>query len=304
MTDNPIEGIDPGTVQRVNDEQLRQAWAVRDTNRPAALAVFRDAVFSYRRHEMLDVLGVTREELTDFLAPRLPAETAAWITPLIPTGRAGSAEAKSTGDPEELDRAIGELRHAGWYVSEIAAGLGLSRPAVSKFNPSGPVDPVDVGDDTRIPEPHRVRFFSKRMVPQYIFVDAPSAVRTRRDIPAPVVNRLMDLDATLMDKTRSAAFAQAEGDYSGWEKVRRAELSLVTYARKQSAELGVSLVSMSRLLRPNNRHYLARMARRHGIAEHVPDSVAAVSPVRTKWEKSRNAVVDAMEHRDPRAHDA
>lgn len=290
MSNRLFDHIPPGSIHRITPDQLRDAWASRKTDRAASLAVFREAVFSMRKYEMEQTLGVTSEELTEFLAPRIPAETSARIAGLLP------AKGRPFDDDQAaaLDRAIGELRYNGWFLSEIGEALDLPRQSVTALNPSGPVVPLELDGET-VPVPERIRFFSRRMVPEYLFVDAAPVRASVRDVPEDVKKRLIALDDAVIEATKRTLVDRSKSQDELWELVRRAEAALVAYARGVSKESNVSLVSLSRVLRGSNRNYLARMARRHGIDEHVPDSVAKVSPVRKTWEKSRTSVADALD---------
>lgn len=300
MPNSTFGHIEPGSVRRITPSELKNAWENRNVAREESLSVFRDAMLSYRRYEIEEILDATGEEINKFIAPRLPADVAARVVPLIPTGHPSSAEWRSTGDREALDRAIGELRYVGWYQSEIAEGLGVSRQSVVKANPSGAVIPLDPDE---WPEPERLRFVSLRMVPAYIFAGEEPPTPSKRDVPSDVRDRMFALDDAVQDATRRAILSDGGSGKSkdSWELVRRAELALVTYTRRVSADSRVSLISLSEIIRPNNRHYLARMARRHGIAEYVPPSVEKVSPVRKTWEKSRAGSASAIDRRPPRA---
>ncbi|MGP9760813.1 hypothetical protein [Corynebacterium sp. AOP12-C2-36] len=294
MPQEAFAHIAPRSIRKISEEELIKAWENRETDRKGSLAVFSHAAFSYRKGDMSRILECDPKELRQFLAPKLPPETVADIKPLLPTGHPSSHERQITGDPAALDRYIGWLRYVGWYQEEIARSIGLSRQTVVKDNPSGEVVPPPDREE-RLPRPQRVKFYPLRMVPGYIFEDGAPPRFYKSHLPKYIQEKLVDLDTKVAEAYVRESQADGRDKQKRREMIRRTELALVTYAREIQKEEHVSLNSMSDLLRPGNRNYIARMARRHGFDVYVAESVRAVSPVARHWEMSRSSSARAFD---------
>lgn len=250
----PLE-IAPGSIRRVTEDDLIVAWRTREDDREGFLDTFRHAIYSFRKGDMTDILGVSRDELDDALAPRISAE--------MQKALLDAEQIENTADRRAaVDTIIASLRKKGWHLSEIGKVYGIGRQAALARNPSGlaSADPALVA---RIDPPRRIRAVSLGTIPKYAF-DADLAPVSISEVPEVELDRLV-------------ALARA------YEEVPRTDTKERAKRGKKVADTAMDLhrkydISLSRLALNTgyrgNRHYFARICRSHGYPEaHLPESL-------------------------------
>lgn len=252
--------ISPGSIKRISKARLRRAWDSRGTDREGALDVFRHAVYSFRKGDMTDILGITEEELEAFLAPQMTDDEKALLLDANEISDDAVRRAR-------VDSVIGAMRSKGWSLPEIGEVLGIGRQATLARNPGGK-EAATEELLARISEPQRIRSVSLGTIPAYAFDET----LAQPDISVVPSERREHLAAL----ARKRAALPPRGEASPAENAVRDDLG------KQIAEVAVAIrdeygISLSRLAIhsgfPRNRHVFARLAKRNGFDAHLPPSL-------------------------------